>query len=305
MHKFYTDKLMRFIRHIKNLVSISLLFFFYANNCFAITSVIQNNYNFGTFTQTNKQASFVLSYDGTVSLISNLSRAGNPVVGTVTYSTEKNGDNVTFNNGSSVVELDGCTLTFSNITPSATDIVLNPGQGKTRTITFGVSVNINGFCEKGSYEVSGVAINANASKTGSNTTYIPFVIVFNEHIEIIQTQEMNFGSFWQSSSGGTITVSPDSSYSVSNISMADDSRISAGKFTLSGLINRTIQLSFSNAVLSNGTSTMTANGLNADVGNNFIVDVDNKEINVGATLSIPPNQATGTYTGTYTLTITY
>lgn len=305
MHKFYTDKLMRFIRHIKNLVSISLLFFFYANNCFAITSMIQNNYNFGTFTQTNKQASFVLSYDGTVSLISNLSRAGNPVVGTITYSTEQNGDNITFNNGSSVVELDGCTLTFSNITPSVNDIVLNPGQGKTRNVSFGVTVNIDGFCAEGTYNTSGIQIDATASKTTPNTTLITFTIVFNEHIEVIETKVMNFGKFFARPINGNVVISPSGQYQASGVDMVDVSEISPGNFTIGGLINREVQLTFSDAILSNGTSSMSVTNINADTGNNFTVTSDKMAISVGGTLNVNANQPYGVYTGSYTLTITY
>ena len=76
---------------------VLFVLFSFIKSSFAITPNIDNNYNFGTFTQTNSNASFVLSYDGIMSSISNLSQSGTPTAGKITYSTEKNGDNITFN----------------------------------------------------------------------------------------------------------------------------------------------------------------------------------------------------------------
>ena len=276
-----------------------------ADECFGIKGNIDNNFDFGTFTQTNKQASFVLSYDGLLSSASNLSQSGNVVTAQVTYSTEQNGDNLTFTTSTSSTEIDGCTLTFSNIVPSANNLVLNPGQGKIRTITFGVNVDINGFCTKGTYNVSGIQIDASGSKTGAYTALIPFSITFNEHIEILQTQEMNFGTFWAPTMDGKIIIYPSGGFDVVNVAMADASALSAGRFTISGLINRDVQLSFSDAVLSSGADTMTVTNLNADVGTSFTVLQDNMPISVGGTLNVGASQHSGRYTGTYNLTISY
>lgn len=275
------------------------------SDCFAITSTIVDNYNFGTFTQTNSSASFILSYDGSISSISGLSQSGTPVVGKVTYTTEQNGDNLSFNTSNSVVQLDGCTLTFSNITPSLTGIVLNPGQGKVRDVLFGVTVNIDGFCAKGTYNVSGVQIDAIGSKTNANTILLPLSITFNEHIEIIQTQVLNFGKFFNNSSGGQIIINPDGNFEANGIDMFDSNVLSSGTFTIGGLINREVQISFTDAIISNGSSTMTVNNIIANTGTNFTVIQDKMPISIGGTLNVGANQPVGIYEGTYTINITY
>ena len=296
----------RFLQKIRQLVLLfCLIAFILPFNCFAITSTIDNNYNFGTFTQTASTASFVLSYDGIMSSVNSLSASGSPTVGKVTFTTEKNGDNLTFTSVSSTVELNGCTLSFSNITPSATDIVLNPGQGKVRTITFGVSVAINGFCEKGTYNVSGVQIEASGSKTGNLTTLVPITVTFEEYIDVKQSQEMNFGSIWQPSNNGTVTIAPSGSYSYSGVQIYSTANASQGIFTVNGLTNREVQLSFTDAILYSGTNSMSVTNINSDKGNNFIIDSDNFSINVGGTLNISTNQPPGKYSGNYTLTLTY
>ena len=155
------------------------------NNCFALTGEVINNYNFGSFTQTTRQASFVMNTTGGISSLSNLTQSGNATAGSISISSDQNGDGVTFSSTSNVVELDGCAITFSNKEPSISSFTLNPGQGKTREVTFSVTVSIDGFCTEGTYNVSGVQIDGSGSKSGSLTTLIPFQITFNEHVDIV------------------------------------------------------------------------------------------------------------------------
>lgn len=297
--------LKKILKSVRVPIYLAFLFFGTISDCFAITPNILNNFDFGTFTQTNRQASFILSYDGVLSSISNLTATGTPVAGKINYTTEKNGDNLSFSFTTSVVQLDGCTMTFSDVNSSLTGIVLNPGQGKSRDVSFGVSVSIDGFCAKGTHNVSGVQIDATGSKTSSNTTLLPITVVFNEHIEITEIQEMNFGVFEAGTVDGKVVIYPNGGYDTVNVYMLDASAVSIGKFTIGGLINREVQLSFSDSVLSNGASTMILNNLNADVGSSFNVSQESMPISVGGTLNVRANQPDGIYTGTYTLTVTY
>ena len=285
------------------------LFFFFlfaTNNSFALTGTIDNNFNFGTFTQTSQQASFVLSYDSIMSSVSGLTVSGTPTAARITITSVPNGDKVTTQDShESSIELDGCTMTFSNIIPSIDNFVLNPGHGKTRTISYGITVNIDGFCAKGTYDVSAVLIDIHSSKSEDFSTYMPITVTFNEYIDVIQVKEMNFGSFFSPQTSGTVVVHPNSSFEATNINIYDQGIISAGKFTIGGLENRDVQLSFSNAVLSNGTETMTVDNLNADVGTSFTINSDNFSFNVGGTLHVAPKQASGHYVGTYNIILSY
>lgn len=291
----------------KGLFIISFFLFLFAiNDCRAIDVTIDNGFDFGTFTQTTSQASFVLSYDSIMTSTSGLTASGTPASARLTLSSIPNGNKVTLQDShTSSVELTGCTLTFSNIVPSIDNFVMNPGQGKTRTVYYGITVNIDGFCAKGTYSLSGVLIDIHSSKTDDFSDLLPFTIVFNDHIEVTQTKEMNFGSFFSPQTSGTVVVSPSGAFNATNIHIYDQGIISAGKFTISGLLNREVQLSFSNATLSNGSATMTADNINADVGSSFVIDSDGFPVNVGGTLHVEPNQAPGHYTGSYTLTVTY
>lgn len=294
-----------FMRHAFYLVVLCFSMFLGVDSCFALTSTIIDNYNFGTFTQTNQQASFVLSYDGSVSSVSNLSISGNPVVGQITITSNQNGDGVTFSSTTSEVSLSGCSLTFSNITPSLNGFTLNPGQGKSRDVSFGLSVSISGFCDEGTYNISGVAVDASGSKTGNLTTMIPFTVTFTEHVDIQETTQMNFGRFFTTNSTGSIAISPQGGFEANGVNMYDGNSISPGRFVLGELLNREVQLTFSDAILSNGANTMKVSNLYADVGNNFTVSSTDMPFSVGGTLSVSPNQPSGIYTGTYSITITY
>lgn len=276
------------------------------NNCFAVTGEVINNYNFGSFTQNNRQASFVMNTTGGISSLSNLTQSGNATAGSILISSNQNGDGVTFSSTSNVVELDGCTITFSNKEPSISNFTLNPGQGKTREVSFGVTVSIDGFCSQGSYNVSGVQIDASGSKTGASTTLIPFQITFNEHVDIVETQVMSFGRIFPSDTGGgQVVIYPNGDYNSNGVHMLDSSTLRVGTFTIGGITNREVQLTFSDAVLSNGTSSMIVSNINADVGTNFVVDRENMPINVGGTLTIGANQPAGSYQGTYTISLVY
>ena len=117
---------------------------------------------------------------------------------------------------------------------------------------------------------------------------------------------MSFGRILPSSTnGGQIIIQPNGEYSANGATLYDNSSLHVGTFTIGGITNREVQLTFSDAVLSNGTSSMTVSNINADVGTNFVVDRENMPINVGGTLTIGANQPAGSYQGTYTISIVY
>ena len=282
-----------------------LFFFFSINNAFSATATIDNNYNFGVISQIAPQASFVIGTDSLISSTNNLTQSSSVSVGQITVTSDKNGDGVTLSGDNTSVQLQGCTITFSNITPSINGFTLNPGQGKERTITFGVSVNIDGFCEAGSYTESIITINISASKTGSSVAVIPFSIQFNQYIYVQELQTLNFGSIFANDTGGEVTVYNDGRYSSQNFNVYDSASAQVGRFSIKGLNNRTVHISFTNAVLYSGENSMDVININADVGTDFEVGDTDPIINIGGTLLLNPSQPPGVYNGTYTITLTY
>lgn len=116
---------------------------------------------------------------------------------------------------------------------------------------------------------------------------------------------LNFGKFFNNSSGGQIIINPDGNFEANGIDMFDSNVLSSGTFTIGGLINREVQISFTDAIISNGSSTMTVNNIIADTGTNFTVIQDKMPISIGGTLNVGANQPVGIYEGTYTINITY
>ena len=60
---------------------------------------------------------------------------------------------------------------------------------------------------------------------------------------------LNFGKFFNNSSGGQIIINPDGNFEANGIDMFDSNVLSSGTFTIGGLINREVQISFTDAII--------------------------------------------------------
>ena len=123
-------------------------------------------------------------------------------------------------------------------------------------------------------------------------------------VTIEQTQEMSCGSMISLPNGYTIRLRPNGQINSSNGSdLLGGDRIAV--FRVQGPRNSSISYSFSsnNNLATNG-QTITLTNFETNRGNPFNLPGSGiREINVGASLIIPPNINGGTFAGSFILTI--
>ncbi len=131
-------------------------------------------------------------------------------------------------------------------------------------------------------------------------------------LQVYANQELAFGSFFTGSSGGTVTISPTGSRSVTG-TVVDLALIpgSAAVFDLRLVPGRVVHIAFppsAQLIRNGGGETMTITNFTCDkTGNSFVTTASHPFINpvqVGATLNVQNSSANppGDYTGTFTVT---
>lgn len=152
------------------------------------------------------------------------------------------------------------------------------------------------------------AANAQASANGTATA----VIV--TPISIAPNATLNFGNIAVTTLGGagTVTVSSAGARTKSGgvTFPAQTGSPIAGSFDVSGTANYTyaITLPANNTVVLtrvSGTETMAVNSFETNTASPQLNGSGNQTFNVGATLSVAANQAAGSYTGSYPVTVNY
>jgi hypothetical protein len=125
-------------------------------------------------------------------------------------------------------------------------------------------------------------------------------------LTITQTTPLSFGSFSSGPTAGTINHFGSVTGGVS--SYAGGAQF--GVFTLNGAANSNVTSVLVNGVSSSSTVTLTS-GANSMVANIFAPTGASLNgsgtgfVNVTGTLNVAANQASGAYTGTYTVTANY
>jgi len=127
---------------------------------------------------------------------------------------------------------------------------------------------------------------------------------------------LRFGTFVSPQTAGTITVSPTGTVSSTGgvsggpgFAVGGGEAPGQGTFAVKGNANLLFMVFLpSKITLSNGTAKMQARSFTANVSGNRRASLDesgNFTLQVGATLSVGANQASGTYSGTYDVTVFY
>lgn len=128
--------------------------------------------------------------------------------------------------------------------------------------------------------------------------------IIKRNIAATETQTMNFGTISSGATAATVTLSPAGARA-STLSYYGTSR--PGIFNITGEPSTPLTVSFGNGTLSNGANTMALSNFTTSTtpASSTTDSSGNLTLNVGADLAVGANQASGTYTGTYTVTISY
>ncbi len=124
-------------------------------------------------------------------------------------------------------------------------------------------------------------------------------------ITITEDTAMDFGIVAVDTSSGTVQISTAGAVS-GPAAYSFSGSPAAGTFTASGDASTAVTISFTSGSLTGPGTAMTLDSLVHDAGGTPTTDGSGDlTFNVGADLSVNATQATGSYTGTYTVTVNY
>lgn len=133
-------------------------------------------------------------------------------------------------------------------------------------------------------------------------------------LQITAGTNLRFGQFANATTAGTITIDPFGTVSTTGgmIGANTFAQTAAGRgnatFRMTGNPNATVGITVStNVQVVSGINRMSITGFTGNVANSAIVlDATGAyTLAVGATINVNANQAPGSYSGTYILTVTY
>ncbi len=153
------------------------------------------------------------------------------------------------------------------------------------------------------------AASANASAT-QGTAQAAVVVP----LKITAGTSLRFGQFANATTGGTLTIDPTGAVSTTGGMVGANTFTQTGTgrgnatFSVTGNPNAAFGVTVStNVQLVNGVNRMAVTGFTGNVASSAAAldATGNFTLNVGATLNVAANQAIGTYSGTYVLTVVY
>ncbi len=152
---------------------------------------------------------------------------------------------------------------------------------------------------------AGVGLAASASvafatdQTGNASAQI------QQAISITEDTAMDFGTVAVDGSGGTVTISTAGAVT-GPAGYTFSGSPAAGTFTASGDTSTAVTISFTAGSLTGPGTAMTLNNFTHDAGGTPTTDgAGDLTFNVGGDLVVNAAQASGAYSGTYTVTVNY
>ena len=126
-------------------------------------------------------------------------------------------------------------------------------------------------------------------------------------ITITKTADLNFGTII-SGPAGTVTVSPAGLETASGASIVSPNpNVSAAQFNVTGEPSTAYSISLPSSItISNGAQTMTVDNFTTNpTPSGLLSGLGAQSLQVGARLSVLANQAVGSYSGTFSVTVAY
>jgi spore coat protein U-like protein len=127
-------------------------------------------------------------------------------------------------------------------------------------------------------------------------------------ISLSKTSDLNFGNVVASGSTGTVVLTAGGARSVTGgASLGNTGSTAAASFTVSGQASATYSITLpSSTTITSGGNSMTVNTFSSSPsGTGALSGGGSQTLNVGATLQVGASQATGSYTGTFDVTVAY
>ena len=124
-------------------------------------------------------------------------------------------------------------------------------------------------------------------------------------ISISSSGDMDFGTMVPTGTAGTVTVTPAGARSSVDVDLFGGVP-AAASFDVTGASGQAYSITLpSSATLTSGGNTMTVDTFTDDAGGTPTLAGGSDTFNVGATLNVGATQASGTYSGTFSVTVNY
>ncbi len=176
--------------------------------------------------------------------------------------------------------------------------IMPPGQDRIQ-VTIGATVHLAAGQAAGNYSGS-FTFTCNGTSDVANVT-----ITLLAPISISAGASMDFGTMVTTGTAGTVTVTPAGARSSVNVDLLGGVP-AAASFNVTGKVGQAYFITLpSSTTLSSGGNTMTVDTFNHDAGATPTLVGGSDTFNVGATLHVGATQAAGTYSGPFSVTVTY
>lgn len=159
----------------------------------------------------------------------------------------------------------------------------------------------------------GIADLAQASSGNTSVSSGSASATVEAPIQLVATGSLNFGTFAQPKTAGTITISPYGAVSTTgelgtDMAVAQSTAKSAASFTVNGMPGVQFSASgVSTVTISNGAAKMTIGQftISSSFSGGQIGSNGTTTFTIGGTLTASAGQAAGTYSGTFPITVAY
>ncbi len=199
---------------------------------------------------------------------------------------------ITVTSGGNTMTVDTFTSNplLSNIMPSGEDKI---------DVNIGATVHLAAGQAAGNYSGS-FTFTCDGDSDSANVA-----ITLLAPISISSSGDMDFGTMVPTGTAGTVTVTPAGARSSVDVDLLGGSP-AAASFDVTGEGNANYSITLpSSATLTSGGNTMTVDTFNHDAGASPTLVGGSDTFNVGATLHVGATQVSGTYSGTFSVTVNY
>lgn len=126
-------------------------------------------------------------------------------------------------------------------------------------------------------------------------------------IEKIDGKDLHFGNIIASASGGTVLIATDGTPTLTGVSAPSiPGTRQAAEFNVTGMAGTTYAITLPESiVVSSGSNQMTVDNFVSNPNGTGILNGGSQVVKVGATLNVGASQATGTYNGSFQVTVVY
>lgn len=148
----------------------------------------------------------------------------------------------------------------------------------------------------------GISLSAGAVTVTGNADAI-----IKKALSATENTHLNYATIQAPATGGTVTISPAAVVSSTTSGFTFSGTPTAGNFTITGDASTPVTVSFTNGSLTGPGSAMALQNFtsNPAVGSVTLNASGSATLNVGADLIVGANQTSGTYAGTYQVTVSY